>query len=1334
MAWQVLPQRTKDMAVHAVLIPGSDRGQVLYFGGYRVDDTHRYDVLTQTVVDIPAGQSPDYNIFCSGHAFLADGRVLVAGGQLHLYDENDSEIFPPPTETPGEIEHAIHGGMNWGGERRSSIYSPLAGTWQEIQPMHLDPANNPESGGRWYPTLVTLSNGDVLAVGGHPDLREDYPDHDNHRHSNNVPERYSLSTGQWVALYGNPPTTAQKTADDAAWDYDYQRTHLLPNGRVFFANPVRGRNRTYDPWNGAFYDSPSIAPPSDDKYQGISAAWTSVMLPMLHGESFRPRVLLFGGQTAQRIDLGVAENQMQWVQAGNREWAGTPPTRNFSCPVLLPTGQVFFSGGTSGGGDDQANGVREGELYTPGINWNTGQYTGSESWDTVEAASVVRHYHSVALLLPDGTVWTAGSNGPTDDPQGTDPGQRELRIEIWRPPYADQAGRPTITKSPRSIGYGYQFLIDTPQAGAIRRVALIRCGSCTHGFNPDQRYLSLSFSQVDGNTLRVQAPASGDIAPPGYYMLWIVDDQGRPCQLAPFIRVCKQKCYITADVSTYSIHEVDALGPPSNFNNALFVVYDGFLPDEIVGAPARSIAWKEGGSVPGMDATFGAPLYEGNPQAKDIAQRIAFPVKVSFSSISAFDQVPEPPGFRDAIFTATLGDFSCSTPLTLSLKENPRMSDGNPHWLSTDLRVFKTKPGESFTGGVAHGSGGNAPYAYIQALLQAYNGPQQGDVHPFDLLPTDQESNRLALYSEDAQGNPVYNYAIARVRMRAPQDIDAVDVRVFFRQWTTGWTALTYGDPAAASGSYRRHGDGPGATPLLGIEGGEINNIPCFAEPRKPDMEDQTDIHNRRTLEGDGENEVHAYFGCWLDINQDVARFPLSPQNNGPYAGNLKSIQELMRGLHQCLVAEIHYTPDPIQIGATPSSSDNIAQRNILLDESDNPGGFASHLVHHTFELKPSPQTFPPPQFAAMAGGTAARMHPDELAIHWGKLPRDSQVTLYLPQLDVDAIVRQAALRANPGNIAKAGPGTLRLTVTDACYIPLPGPLPKNIAALLSVQLPPTVVKGQRYSVVVRQVDGRRLRVLGATQFDIHVRTADVILPRLERNLSVLRHIDAAIPDDNRWAPVFQRYIGELADRVRAMGGDPERIAADPTGHGGHPPARPDRPDRPERPDPDGRHVVTGRVVELLYDCFGAFEGFVLEDCTHRYRFPACERGIEKVVRRACRHRSRVSVIATAAPKKTAFADKREAAAQAQAQAPTRIEAKAALAARSEAGTHEPHQYETHAHETHARAERPADASRALQRSEIADALAQRIEQSAGSGKASAERIRILRIVVHCCG
>src|SRR5262249_21698184 len=147
---------------------------------------------------------------------------------------------------------------------------------------------------------------------------------------------------------------------------------------------------------------------------------------------------------------------------------------------------------------------------------------------------------------------------------------------------------------------------------------------------------------------------------------------------------------------------------------------------------------------------------------------------------------------------------------------------------------------------------------YIQAVLQKYNNWIGGDPHAFDLLPTDQETNKLPLYSQDDNGHNIFNYAIARVRFRAPAGVDALDTRVFFRIWTTGWTALEY----YTNGSYRRFGNGPGATPLLGLTGDEINNIPCFAEPRKDNLEQQTDDTNRITIKGNDAQEVFAYFGC----------------------------------------------------------------------------------------------------------------------------------------------------------------------------------------------------------------------------------------------------------------------------------------------------------------------------------------------------------------------------------------------------------------------------------------------------------------------------------------
>lgn len=1181
MGWVIVPDRSKDMAVHAVLMPGGGRGRILYYGGYSVDDTHLFDVEGRTVGDISAAESPGYNIFCSGHAWLGDGRVLIAGGQLVLFTPNGTVIDPPPDDDPNHP----HGGMGWGGERRAAIFSPIAGAWQPAEPMHLDPAGKPESGGRWYPTLVTLADGEVLAVGGHPDRREQYPAAQPYRHSNSTPERYSPTSGLWTLLATDPPAENQLTADDGVADYDYQRNHLLPSGHVFFASPVRGANRRYDPYAGVFEDT-GIGLPADPMYQGVWAAWTSVMLPLLHQEGFRPRVLVMGGVGSAVIDLGAAAPQ--WQPTPARDWPAPAPTRLFGCPVLLPTGEVFYTGGTATDGNDatkQAGTIHRAETFDPQIDFEAGTY-GTGQWHTqspAEQATVGRHYHGTALLMPDGAVWTAGSNGPSEEG-----GNNELRIEVFEPDYFGP-GRPQITSSPPSIGYGVPFRMEVAPGTDVRRVVLLRCGSVTHSYNPDQRYLSVNFQKLSPTDLLVMPPAEATIAPPGWYMIWVLDASDRPCEWAPFIRITKQKCMATVDVSTYSVHEVTAMPAPKQFDQALFLVYDGFLPDE-VSQPTIAIEEGAGEAAPGIEAVLGAPKYEGGAQNKDRQQRVVYPVAVRFTDPdAAFALIPDGETFHDVFFRARMRDYSCDARLTLSLNPNPRMNDGNPHYLSVDLRVFKTTPGASLTAGVTHpAAGASAPFDYVQSVVTAYRD-WQGDPkdHPFEQLPTELESNQLALYGEDHDHNRVYNYAFAQVRYRAPVDVNAADVRVFFRLWTTGWTALTYSDPHADSGSYRRHGDGAAAAPLLGITGGEINNVPCFAEPRVGDMTAQQDDTNLLPLlEGKGEEEVHAYFGCWLDMNDEVKRFPLAPGSaTGPFGGELLSIQELMRGPHQCLVAEIHYTPDPIQPGADPGSSDNLAQRNILFDESDNPGGFPSHVVHHTFELKPSKHGLGSPirdTVATAAAGKPDRTHPDELCIDWGNLPRDSHVTLYMPQLDVDAIVRWSSQRPGPGNLEVVGPGTLRCRVTDVGFVPLPGPLEKNIASLMSVQLPPGVKTGQRFHVVLRQVDGQRSKVVGASRFAIRVMDGAELLPRLERRLSVLMHVFEAIPQGNRWYPVFERYLGELRERVRALGGDPERVRPSSAGNPEGDPA--------PRPDDYGRGPASGpgsgRPKGCLWGCF----------------------------------------------------------------------------------------------------------------------------------------------------
>jgi hypothetical protein len=545
LPWEVIVQDSGHMAIHAALMPTRE---ILYFGGwFESEGVYRFDVISDAVNDQFESDLPDTDMFCGSHAFLADGRLLVGGGEL------------PAAEGEGEDLHG-HGGMTGGGSRACWLYEPRGRTWEPAADMNLDPAGNPESGGRWYPTLATLFDNQVIAVAGHPDVREGYPsdEEDEQRHSNNTPERYSPSSDSWALL------TAATTAENGIRD-EYHRIFLLPDGHIFFATQVKGSNRYYDPYSGTFPDDePVIDPPPEGIYHQGSRG-SAVLLPLLPADGYTPRVLVCNGELARRITL--SGDSPSWEQAGARSWGDdTPPERNHACSVILPNGQVFISGGTEySGGDDalrQQNAVREGEIYDPSIDWESGTYgdPAPTQWTTVQQASVQRHYHSVALLMPNGMVWTGGSNGPGGQ------ANQERRIEVYRPPYCAEFGRPEITDSPDYIVYGSTFEVRTPQAAGIQRVALVRDGSVTHAFDSDQRYVGLTFDHVGDDRLVVVAPPHSAVAPPGYYMLWIVDTGGRPCKMARFVNVSAISVRITSAAC--------GLGVPLSLLQDVFTVGD----------------------------------------------------------------------------------------------------------------------------------------------------------------------------------------------------------------------------------------------------------------------------------------------------------------------------------------------------------------------------------------------------------------------------------------------------------------------------------------------------------------------------------------------------------------------------------------------------------------------------------------------------------------------------------------------------------------------------------------------------------------------------------------
>jgi hypothetical protein len=1316
MGWEVVGN-TGTTAIHAALVATPSGAKIVYFGGYFGGESgvaERFDCETRTIDPEAPADTPDAHIFCSGHALLADGRWLIAGG-----------LGPSGQNVPHD-EHEGHDD----GDVRAHLYNPRAGTWVDAERLSFQPGSKTVGGGRWYPTLVTLASGDVLCASGHPSIDDHYPAQDpnapyaQRRHCNNTPERYSPAD-TWTLL------TLERTTAQADRD-EYPRMHLTPSAHVFWATQVWDddedayASRWYDAYTGAY--AGSIALPADDGYH-VGSSYTTVLLPLLPNDPDHAWVLGCGGTDPIRADVVAGGG---WQPAGARQLDGKP-VRVDGCAVLLPTGQVFVTGGTQPAAQGSPAGaprraVKRHEIYTPAIDWTNdfGVYTGGEgSWTAAGAAagaSVARGYHNTALLMPDGAVWTAGSTdraslenagtvstqegsatvtldsgsfdaadldaeflvpgaGPPDEGSPTDLYARivdvvsateatlsgpagvttsganawwgpfdEKRIEIWEADWYDDGDRPRIDLDAcqPSVAYGEHFDVPLAEPATIGRVALTRCGSVTHAFDSDQRYVVCEF-EPNGATLEVRAPTSSAVAPPGNYLLWVLNAAGKPAERAAFVRLTHQGCKVVNNHSTFSVLEAEALQEPqgtgpATFPVALLVFFEGFMPHELgPEGTAPEIVFRLGSAngpvVDGMSAVLSGQAFETAGADSDHARTWIFDYDVVFDgdlTAFGFDGSDEPVHVE-----ATWGRHRCEELVQLSKDPNPYMTDGKTTWLSDDLRVFTIQPGG--TVGAIEYPPGESPTTFIQNLLELCNGPDPGDPHPFDTLPAGYESSALELDTFDANDVPHYNFALARVRYRANVQ-KAEMVKVFFRLFDTWGPAMEFDRWK----TYRRYDAGPNlidSAALLGRVGPELYSIPFFAEPRvtpQSSMNEQVDANNRGTIEPKGGEESFRYYGCWLDVNQDEHHLPYDVASDGPYyedplmGGPLQPIADKIRGTHQCLIAEILYEPDLTDHGDSPESSDNLAQRNIAWAPVGNPGAPATRTALHTFLVKPSAGVVDPSP--GRTGKTISspmppirrRGEPDAL-VFWWNLPAGSTITLYMPRVSADEVLTLAARRLGPPALEKADEHTIRAHAGEVTILPLPGGTDRMIPGLVSVELPDGIVHGEHYSVLLRQISGTENRVVGTAELAIPVRHEAELLPGAVKELAQMKRVFLSMREDDPWHPVFLRYLAGLADRVRGFGGDPD--AVEPTsrkpkgerpggtrpGGGGEPGGTGPRPEE---------RASEGKVCRLLYDCHGDFEGFVLDSCGARHAFATCDRGIEEVVRRACAERSTVTVYA----------------------------------------------------------------------------------------------------------
>ncbi len=402
-----------------------------------------------------------YNIFCAGYTQLADGRLLVAGGNKNAAQD-------------GIVQTHI---FDWRTEK-----------WSRGPNM---------ASARWYPAVQALGNNEAVIVGGGPTIPEVYQ-------TDGALRRLSNASGYGDRLYAFLSTR--------------------PNGQVQLLGPPSSMKTINTSGTGAI--TATKARDGIDREYGSFATYDIGKVLVAGGGDVTE-----GGQTHVPTKTSVVVD-VNGASTTVRSTASMSVGRRQHNLTVLADGSVLATGGQSssvGQFIDLDNPVFAAERWDPA----------TEKWTVLASASRVREYHSSATLLPDGRVITGGGGVCASCEIE---GYLEKNIEYFEPPYlykkdgsGQRAARPAISSAPSTAVYGQTFDITSAQAGSIAKVGLVRMGAATHGQDQGQRYVPLSFTATS-STIKAEAPATSNVAPPGYYMLFITNSAGVP-SVAKIIKV-----------------------------------------------------------------------------------------------------------------------------------------------------------------------------------------------------------------------------------------------------------------------------------------------------------------------------------------------------------------------------------------------------------------------------------------------------------------------------------------------------------------------------------------------------------------------------------------------------------------------------------------------------------------------------------------------------------------------------------------------------------------------------------------------------------------------------
>lgn len=482
-SWALGPD-TLSIAIHAALL---HNGKVLYISGSGNNPKNAlgpykagiYDPKTQNQTKIIL----DEDLFCGGHCQLKNGNILFAGGTMVYKVDSFENLFQ--------------------GLRCAYVFNVASESFTKVVSMvH----------GRWYPTLVSLRDGNVFTNSGL----------DEFGCMNDLTEIYDYKSNLWTIKF-DPKSdmtycVGHCSTDPAAGSpcYGglgsgvnpaigmYPRMHLLPSGLV----AVCGQGNTLRTWSPSTGEWRAYGP----MLGGSRNYGTSFLLPLNNTSGEKGSVLIAGGSADAESPATNHCEIASWdgTRLNTRVTAPMNYSRRYLTPVILPNGKLLVVGGTTQG-NDVANAVYSPEMFDPA----------TEDWTTLPSATVPRMYHSVALLLPDGRVWTASTSYTAK--------RGEMRTEIFSPSYVFEH-RPSINGTPEVGDYGEKIKIPTTDGANVASVSLVRLSTVTHHFNTDQRLIWLRITKRGNFSINVDAPRNTNIAPPGYYLLHLVDAKGIPSE------------------------------------------------------------------------------------------------------------------------------------------------------------------------------------------------------------------------------------------------------------------------------------------------------------------------------------------------------------------------------------------------------------------------------------------------------------------------------------------------------------------------------------------------------------------------------------------------------------------------------------------------------------------------------------------------------------------------------------------------------------------------------------------------------------------------------------